>query len=162
MSSKQQGFTIVELMVYTTVLLGLLYVFTSVFTSILDVQMESETQSAIVQDSGYIFARMQYDMSRASSILVPASFGVVTNSLTIQINGQDYVYEIVNGNLLLHDPNGSAALNSEATTVSGLQVRRYGNESGKHSASISFTLTTVAQRAKGTQSQYFQTTVGLR
>ena len=57
MSSKQQGFTIVELMVYTTVLLGLLYVFTSVFTSILDVQMESETQSAIVQDSGYIFAR---------------------------------------------------------------------------------------------------------
>lgn len=163
MKKNKRGFTIVELLIYTTILLGLLYIFTSIFSSILDVQLESETQSAIVQDSNYIFARLQYDISRATSIQMPDSLGASSNLLTLRIQGIDHTYELnANGLLQVTTPLGSSTLNSFGTTLSNLSFRRYGNVSGKNSVSISYTLTSTAQRTHGVETQDFQSTIGLR
>lgn len=162
MKKRKNGFTIVELLIYTTILLGLLYIFTSMFGSILDVQLESETQSAIIQDSGYIFARLQYDIGRASSIVTPSSLGASSSTLVLQINGVDFTYGISNGTLQLTSEGVSAALNGFGTTVSNLSFRRYGNTSGKNSISVSYTLTSTTQRTSGYDTQDFQSTIGLR
>ena len=162
MKKLSRGFTIVELLIYTTILLGLLYIFTSMFGSILDVQLESETQSAIIQDSGYIFARLSYDIGRANSIQIPSSLGASSSLLTLGINGVDSTYSLSNGTLLLTRASDSAALNSFGTTVSNISFRRYGNVSGKNSISVSYTLTATTQRTGGSESQDFQSTIGLR
>lgn len=162
MKKRKNGFTIVELLIYTTILLGLLYIFTSMFGSILDVQLESETQSAIIQDSGYIFARLQYDIGRASSIVTPSSLGASSSILVLNINGVDFTYGVSNGTLQLASEGVSAALNGFGTTVSNLSFRRYGNTSGKNSISVSYTLTSTTQRTSGYDTQDFQSTIGLR
>lgn len=132
------------------------------FSSILDVQLESETQSAIIQDSGYIFSRLQYDIGRASSIQTPASLGQSSGSLVLQINGSGYTYSVSNGLLLIENAGSSASLNSVGTTVSNVSFRRYGNINGKNSVSVVFTLTSTTQRTHGYESQDFQSTIGLR
>lgn len=162
MKKRKNGFTIVELLIYTTILLGLLYIFTSMFGSILDVQLESETQSAIIQDSGYIFARLQYDIGRATSIETPSSLGASSSTLVLNINGVDFTYGVSNGTLQLSSEGVSAALNGFGTTVSNLSFRRYGNTSGKNSISVSYTLTSTTQRTSGYDTQDFQSTIGLR
>ncbi len=162
MKRLKSGFTIVELLIYTTILLSLLYVFTSMFGSILDVQLESETQSAIIQDSGFIFARLQYDIGRATSIQIPNSLGAASSQLTLRINGSDITYAASNGVLQLTSASSSGALNSFGTTISNLSFRRYGNVNGKNSISVSYTLTSTTQRTGGYDTQDFQSTIGLR
>ena len=159
---KSKGFTIVELIIYTGILLTVMYIFTSIFSATLDAQLESEAQSAIIQDSNYIFSRVSYDVSRASSIVEPASLGVASTRLQLLIDGATYTYEIVDDALQVTDAIGSVSLNSFGTTTSGLSFRRYGNVSGKNSISLAFTLRSTTQRTGGFESQDFQTTVGLR
>jgi type II secretory pathway pseudopilin PulG len=162
MKRKQKGFTIVEMLIYTGILLIVLYIFTSIFSATLDVQLESQTQSAIIQDSGYILSRLSHDMTRASSIVQPASLGQVSSSMQLVIGGTTYTYAPVNNSLQVTDASGSVYLNSYGTTVSNVSFRRYGNVSGKNSVSIAFTLTSTTQRTGGYESQDFQTTMGLR
>src|SRR3989344_5519357 len=113
-----RGFTIIELLVYSGILVVFLYVLTDIFTSVLDMQLSSQTASAVVQDSRYILSRFTYDIGRANDIIVPASLGDQSSSLTIQIGPSNYTYAAVAGDLTLTDALTNAALNSYGTKVS--------------------------------------------
>jgi hypothetical protein len=161
----RQGFTIVELIIYAGILTIFLYVLTNIFTEVLDMQLESETQSAVIQDSRYILARFAYDIGRASAIVTPAALGDQTSTLELTIGGTNYTYSLipsVNGNLVLSDTNNSGAVNGFGTTVSGLTFRRYGNLNGKNGVRIVFTLTSTTQRISGPEIRDYQATIGLR
>jgi hypothetical protein len=162
MKKRQSGFTIVELLVYSGILVIFLYVLTNIFTAILDMQLTSETASAVIQDSQYILSRFSYDIGRASAITTPATLGSQSSALILTIGSESYTYALTNGNLLLTVASTSAALNSFGTTVSNVSFRRYGNTNGKHSVRIGFTLTSTTQRTDGSQTQDFQTTIGLK
>jgi hypothetical protein len=161
-STGKRGFTIVELIIYAGILTIFLYVLTNMFTFVLDMQFESESTSAIVQDSRYILARLAYDIGRASSLVTPAALGDQTQTLVLTIGGSNYTYGVTNGNLILTDTAGSGALNSYGTTVSNISFRRYGNIGGKHSVRIEFTLASTTERTNGPQIRDYQVTLSLR
>jgi hypothetical protein len=158
----RQGFTIIELLVYSGILVIFLYVLTNIFTAILDMQLSSQTTSAVVQDGRYILSRLTYDITRASAITVPVSLGDQSSSLTLRIGPSLYTYAVSAGDLMLETASVGAALNSYGTKVSGVSFRRYGNVNGKHSVRIAFTLTSTTQKTSGAEVQNFQTMIGLQ
>jgi hypothetical protein len=162
MKKRSAGFTIVELILYAGILTMFLYVLTNIFTSVLDMQLESETQSAVIQDSRYILSRFGYDIGRASAIVTPAALGDQTSTLVLTIGGTNYTYSVVNGNLILADANNSGSVNSFGTMVSGVSFRRYGNLNGKNGVRIAFTLTSTTERISGPETRDYQATIGLR
>jgi type II secretory pathway pseudopilin PulG len=159
---RQSGFTIVELLIYCGILTVFLYVMTNIFTSVLDMQLESETASAVVTDGRYILSRLTYDIGRASSIVTPASLGAQTANLVLHIGASDYTYAVANGNLVLTSGAVSGALNGYGTQISNVSFRRYGNVNGKNSVRVMFTLTSVTQRRSGPETRDYETTIGLQ
>lgn len=157
-----KGTTLVELLLYIGMFLLLLGAMMQIFSSILDVQLESQASSSVTQDGRYILARFTYDMQNAQSISVPTSAGATTNSLQLVVNGATYTYALSNGNLQLTTTNGTSNINSFDTKVSNLSFQRLGNSGGKHTISMSFTLTSVTQRFEGAETKDFQETIGLR
>ena len=126
--SAQKGITVVELLLYMGILTILLTILTSVFTSALDVQSESNAVSSVEQDGNYILARLAYDIHRAQSINIPATNGTTSNSFQIVVDGINYTYSIdVNNNLILVNNLGTNNLNNYATSISNLSVQRLGN-----------------------------------
>src|SRR3972149_9396014 len=98
-SERRRGFTIVEMIIYCSILISFLYVLTNMFVSILDMQLESETTSSVTQDSRYLFSRFAYDLGRASAIVTPAALGEQSNTLQLTINGALHTYEVLDGQL---------------------------------------------------------------
>lgn len=158
----RQGFTIVELLIYSGILVTFLYVMTSMFTAILDTKLESETASAIVQDGQYLFSRLAYDIERADTLVTPAALGGQSSALALRIGGVEYMYAVSGGNLELTNDIGTFPLTSFGTNISNLSFRRYGNVDGKHSVRIVFTLTSTTQRPGGADVRDFETTIGMR
>jgi Tfp pilus assembly protein PilW len=157
---KQKGFTIIEFLIYSALLLIFLYIMTGLFTQILDTQLLSESTSPLTQDSRYIFARLTYDIRRATSIATPSAIGQQTSTLGLVIGGQSYAYAPVGLTLTESDPTGTRALNSYGTQVSNLSFRRYGNVGGKPSIRVILTLTGVASSSSGVHTQDFSATIG--
>lgn len=162
MKKRNRGFTLVELMIYSSILIIFLYVMTSIFTQLIDVQLESETTSALTQDSRFILNRLSYDIARATSVVQPAGLGQQTTNLILQIGATTYTYALQNGNLVLTDPIETAAVNSYGTMVSNTTFTRYGNVNGKPSVRLTFTLTSTTQRTSGAETRDYEATYGTR
>jgi type II secretory pathway pseudopilin PulG len=160
--TNKRGFTIVEMLVYCGILMIFLYIMTSLFSSVIDVQLYSEATAAVAQDSRYLLSRFSYDINRASEIVVPADVGTESDTLQLTIDGNTYTYEIQNGNLELTDETGTDMLNSFGTSVSNVNFRRLGSVGGKNSIRLAFTLTSKTKKVTGPEIRNFQTTVGLR
>lgn len=163
MTHKKKGFTMVELLLYMSLLAILLVVLTTLFSQILDTRLESEADSSVSSDGQFILSRLAYDIGRADAILIPIVLGDQTNSLQLIINGVNYTYTMNSNNLSLTDTIGTAKLNTIDTHISNLIFTRLGNPSGKNTIQIQFTLTsTVLRTSGGSDVENFQTTIGLR
>ena len=161
---SQKGTTIVELMLYMTILSVLLVILTNVFTSALDVQSESVASSSVEEDGNYILARMDYDVHRAQSINVPTANGQTANYFQIAIGGVNYSYGLDgNNNLVLTSNLVANNLNNYGTSISNLSVQRLGNTGGvEDTLNISFTVTSRTKRISGYETKNFDTTLSLR
>lgn len=155
---KQTGFTLVEFLMYAGIFTILLLVLTQIFTSILDVQLESGATSSVEQDGRYILARLTWDIHLAQDITMPSDYGVPNSSLKLITNSLESTYSLSNGSLFL----GAEVLNSEETIASNLNVTRLKNNYGKDSLTIAFTLTSKTVRKGGPEIRNFKTTIGLR
>lgn len=156
------GFTIVELLLYMGLLTIFLGMILSIFTAIVDVQLESEGTSALEQDSRYIFARLAYDVGRAQTITIPASPGQSATSLQLTIDGAPSTYSLNNGVFSLANTLGTNALNSINTTVSSVTFLRLGNADGKQTVRTTIAFASVHQRSGGGETKTMQETFGLR
>jgi len=159
---KSRGFTLIELLIYMGILSIFIVVLASIFTSILDTQISSQTTSSVAQDGRYIYTRLIYDINRAEGVTLPATLGETTTSLQVSISGQLYTYALTSGNLTVTDGINTLNLNSAETTVSNLSFQRIGNATGKHTFRILFTVTSKTSLHGITDSASFQTTAGLR
>ena len=161
----QRGTSLIELILYMSLLVVLLTVLTRIFISALDVQLESEAGSAIQQDGNYILAKLAYDIHRAKSIAIPSSNGATNANFQIVINGINYTYSVDgNSNLILTNDLGVNNLNSYDSSVSSFSVQRLGNN-GKieDTLKISYTVTSRVKRISGNEApRNFQTTLSLR
>ena len=161
---EKKGFTLIELILY----LGLFSIFLTIvlqlFSSIFDIQIESEATSSVGTDGKYIIQRFTHDVNSASSISIPASYGVSENSLTMVIDGETIIYSLNGDNLQLANQTLGTAdqLNSSETSVSSLTFLRL-DGGGEDSVRVSFTLTSDAtRRGVGSEVESFQTTAGTR
>jgi hypothetical protein len=162
---SQKGTTIVELLLYMSILSILLTTLTSIFVSALDVQSESNATSSVEQDGNYILARLNYDIHRAQSISIPPSNGATSSSFQILIDGiNNYTYTIDgNNNLILTNNIGTNNLNNYGTSISNFSVQRFGNIGGiENTLKINFTATGRDERVSGSETKNFETNISLR
>lgn len=158
---RERGFTIVELLIYMGILSILLIVLTGVFTSIIDAQFESEATSVVQQDGRFLMSRLIYDIQRANNIITPA-LGQQDSSLQLSINGINFLYSISGNNLEIIENSVVSKLNGYYTHVKNFQVQRLGNDGGKHSIRVSYTVESTTLKRSGVETQNFSTTVALR
>jgi type II secretory pathway pseudopilin PulG len=170
MKFVQKGFTLIELVIYMGMFSILIGVMSSLFGSIVEVQLESTSTSSVNQDGRYLLSKLLYDVksvsanASGSAILVPANPGNTTNTLQITLNSINYTYSLnANGNLQV--VNGSThatdVLNSYDTSISGLTFTRVGNGGSNDTVNVAYTITSRTKESSGQQdTESFQTTLG--
>lgn len=157
------GFTLIEMILYITILAILIVVLSSILTTSLEIQSVGEATSSVTQDGRFILIRLSYDLGRASQITTPANLGDTGNSLQILIDGVNYIYVLDgNGNLQMTDGAGTDNLNSSETKVANLNFEKVGNVGGKETIIASFKVESRRESVRGTKEENFRTTIGLR
>jgi hypothetical protein len=149
-------------MVYGAILMVFLGLLTNLFSSLIEMQLSSQSHSSLAQDGRYIYSRMSYDLGRASSISVPIGLATSSAILQLTINGSLHTYALNGTNLEVTNPLGTLQLNSVDSAVSNISFQRLGNDGGKQSIRFRFTLDSLIERTQGTESRSFQTTFALR
>lgn len=162
MKADTAGSTLIELLLYVGIFVSLLGMFLWVFSSIVYVQLESEATSSVTTDGKFILSRIGYDIGQAQTIGAPATPGAQGGSLQLGKNGVPYTYTQSNGTLTLTAGSTTDTLTGVDTTISNLTFLRLGNVGGKHSMTISFTLTSKTVKRSGPEERSFQTTFALR
>lgn len=174
--NSQKGFTIVELLLYMGIFSILLVVLMQLFTSILDVSLESKATSSVEQDGSYILSRLSYDIHNGTALTVSAVPPTAVTTCTwptstacqLQITGTPTNTYTVNnsGNLLI---NTTDQLNSSSTKVTQIVYTKLVNTASadnlnpKPSVRIAVTIQSKTIRRGGIlQTKIFQTTIGVR
>ncbi len=166
---KNRGFTLVEMLIYMGIFSIMLIALTQIFTSIIDVQLESQSNGSVSQDGQYILSRLTYDIQRAQDIATPSAQALGTPSSTLglvinDVNGTSYTYASSSGNLVVTNNLGTNQLNGYDTSLSEVSFTRLGNSGAgnKNTITFSFTLTSKTARNSVYQSRTFQSSIGLR
>lgn len=159
---NRSGFTLVELIIYMGLLAMLVLIFTEIFTSVVDNQLSSSNTSNVSGDGRYIYSRFVYDVARAQSITDPSVFASPSSTMTLLINGENYTYQLDNGDLSIEAPSGTFQLNSQGTTISNLTFSKVGSASARSTVQLNFTVTGDVDSGGIFDQKNFQTTAGLR
>lgn len=161
--SNDRGFTLIELVLYMGILVMLLAVLSSIFSAIVDVQLNSSSLSSVDQDGNYLLGKFTYDVASSSAILTPASPGNQTSTLQLTINSINYTYSL-NGSNNLQVVNNSTSqtdvLNSYNTSVSGLTFTRIGSGGNSDTVQVSYAIRSRIKERGGYETKSFTTTLG--
>ncbi len=163
---KREGFTLIELLIFMGIFSILIVVLFQLFVAVFDVQLESQSTSAVAQDGRYIVNKLSYDIknSTSSAILSPAA-GSTGQTLVIASPATTYTYSLSNGNLDIHDSalNTTDQLNSINTQVSSISFFRLSDTSNQYSTiTVSITVISKVIRRGGVNSENFNFTTGTR
>lgn len=157
------GFSIIELIIYMGIISVLLVILTQIFTSSIDTQLESSADSTADQNINFILTRLQYDLHRADSIVSPANPGDSGSLLELDIGGTSYTYQLTDTQLQLTSPAPAQLISDSATTVTDFVVTRIGNGDAEDTVQINLGLSSQTVTSRGTtQSRQLQTTVSIR
>jgi Tfp pilus assembly protein FimT len=154
----QQGVTFVELLLVMGLLGIFLVIITTIFTSTLDIQSQTDSYNATVSDGRFIMSRLNYDIARASAVTTPAALGGSGGTLVMTVNASTYTYALSGNNLQLTAGANSGNLNGNGTTVSNLSFQRIGNSGGKDTIRYSFKLTSTTLHEGRADTQTFTST----
>lgn len=136
---NQQGFTLVELLLYMGLSVILLVIVSGVFISILSVRNESVKNSSIEREGRYILNRLSRDVYISQDILEPVDIGESSDTLQLLIDSELITYRIVNERLYLIDDTNSYLMSGESVKVIDFNVEKLGNNGGKSVVEITLT-----------------------
>lgn len=163
---REAGFTLTELLLYMGLLIILITILSQVFSSILDVQLESKSASSVELDGRYIITKLIYDMQKmqtdppvSDNIITPSAPGQTSATLNFTSNSINYIYSLNNDNLEITNDKGTNNLNSSDTTVSALQFERIGSGTNTDTIRVNFTLTSKIKRNAGPETRSYTTTI---
>ena len=160
----KKGFTLIELLIYMSIFSMLIIMMFQLLTSILDVQLESQSTSAVSQDGRFILNRLTYDIKNAKTVTSP-SIGSQGQSLVISDGNTTYTYNLSNNNLTLtNSVTGTTdQLNSVNTSVSSLNFLTLSDVKAENkTVTVSFTIDSKVTRRSGINTESFKITVGTR
>ena len=151
-----------ETIIYFGLLSIFLLVLTDLFVTLLELHTESTATSAVVQDSRFILARLEYDVTRASSIITPANLGATSGALSVLIGGVTTTYALSDGNFQLTNNWGTDNLNSSETTITSSSFQRLGNSGGKDTIKLYLLINSLTPAGAAPETRTLQTTIGRR
>jgi type II secretory pathway pseudopilin PulG len=160
---QKSGYTLIELLLFMGILAIFLAVLTQIFTSTLDVQLESSNNSSVDQAKAFLLSRLQYDIHRSTSIVTPASPGQSSSTLVLNIGGVATTYQVINNQFTITNNQGTDILSDVTTQASNFQVTRIGNGTSNDTVEITLTLTSTTQSSAGiAETRQLNTTYSLR
>lgn len=147
-----------ELVLYMGLLVILLTILSSLFTTSIESQLGSQKFSAVQQDGRFILNRITYDLQNASSVITPSALGSSATTLVLVKDGVTYTYSLTGSNLLLD----GVRLNGFNTSVSNVSFQKLGNTGGKPTVKLAYTVTSLTLNNGTSDIKNYQTTVGLK
>ncbi len=159
---KKEGFTLVELLIFMTLFSVVLVVLSSLFAATVQQQLENQGISATESDSTFIISRMQYDFDRASAVIEPANPGDTSNTLILEIGGQEYVYVLAGERLTLTTPTETYEMISPRSQINAFSFTKIGNIDGNPTVQVQIDVTSVAENATGAETATINTIFGIR
>lgn len=160
--SNQRGTTLVEILIVMGLMAIFMTILATIFTATIDIQVRSDSYSAVSTEGRYLVNRLDYDIARSTSISLPNALGATGTALRMVVGGATYNYRLSTGNFQLNDGAAYVNLNGNQVVVSSLQFYKYGNTGGRETIRYTFTLTSVAQDRNGPETQTFTSTVQRR
>lgn len=161
-NKSSAGFSLVEILVYMSLMSIFLVVLLSMFTAALNTRLSSESTSGIFQDSRYILSKLSYDINNADSIIYPDS-GSTNTSLQLMASGFANTYSLSDGNLVKTVDGVSMNLNGTDTQIDSISFKNIGNTDGKPTIQIIYTIRSkIIIQGGRTETQVINTTMGTR
>lgn len=163
---KNKGFSLVEVIMYSSLLIVLITALSMIFGSVLSEQLESESTSSVDLDGKYILSKLIYDMGQMQinsptndTIVTPSAAGQTTNTLVFKVNSTNYTYALNNEYLELTNGLGVNVLNGLDTKISNLEFHRIGDGGSKDTIRVKFKVTSKVIKNTRTESRDYQTTI---
>lgn len=160
--TTKKGFTLIEILIYMGILSALLVIFVDMFATLVNKQLEVESDSAIQQDSSYILSKFSYDFGLAKAIVVPAAPGSPSASLKLLLGSSHYDYFLKDGNIISSNSGILNQLNSSETSISNLTFQRLGTGDKNDVIQLKCTMTSTVKKQSGYEVIQFATTLGIR
>lgn len=132
---KKNAFTIVELLLYMGIFSVLVAVLGNIFLTLMDQQLDTQSNTEVTQNLNYIFVRLAHDTYAASSVTVPSS-----QTMVLVINGVNNTYSLSGNNLILTVAGVSNSLNTPDVSITNFTVTKLGTV-GKSNVHIGLTIT---------------------
>ncbi len=141
---QQQGFTLMELLVYISLVAGVLLVATTFAWSIIESRTKSFVVQEVQQNERFIIEKITQAVRGAADVTVPA-VGVTDTGLTLASNDiakDPVVFSLDTGTLSMSEAGGaSVVLHSDSINVTDLQFTNLTTPNGKTSnVRVSITL----------------------
>jgi len=162
MKKTQNGFTLVELLIFMGLFSVVLLVLTSLFSAIIQQQLETQGVSASEIDTTYLISRLAYDFKRADDVILPENNGDTSVVLTLDIDGEDVTYTLSNSTFQITTGAGTSALTGVGTQISDVIFTKIGNELGKPTVRAQLTVTSLAQNTTGQELSHIDTIFSIR
>jgi len=162
MKNKTKGFTLLELSIYMGLLMIMLSVLTQIFFSILDAKADTQAVASTQQDGKFLISRFNYDIKRADSIATPQNAGEITSFLTLFIDGEQYDYSVIDGNLFLNREGINYKVNGYNTEITQLNFQKIGINSESQTVKVTLEIKSRTAERGDSETEYLQTTIGLR
>ena len=160
--NNHTGNTLVELLMYMTLMSILLVVLAQIFGMVAEYDLEYRSYSSSHTEGRFIVNKLTYDIKNADSITTPASVGNSGPSLTLVSQGTNNTYSLNNGILELDNGTTNYALNSDETNITYLLFTRVGNGGGNNSIKVEYMIeSTILDNGIG-KSKDFSSTIMLR
>jgi len=162
---NNKGFTLIELLIFMGIFSILIVTLFQMFSAIFDVQLESQSTSAVASDGRYIANKLTSDIKNAISVTAPL-VGSSSASLVMSDGTTTYTYALSNGNLNLTNStlNATDQINSTNTTVTSLNFLRLADTKSQNRNTITATVTLKSKTVKrsGVVTETFKFTAGTR
>lgn len=158
---SQKGFSLIETIVYFTLLSIILLLLTDLFLRLSESFLESRSKGQIEIEGERAIRRMVYDIRRTDSIVNPLNPGDVSPTLELDINGITHTYSLNNSTIQLDD-GGVNSLTSNTVSVQQLTFTNISTASVKPTIKINLSLESTTTTKTGVESKDFETVVSLR
>jgi len=163
---SQKGASLIELLLYFSLLGILLMVVTDVMLRTSEFSLEAASKNDLLGDTRFITSRLTYDIHQATSITTPAILGDNSQTLVLTVGTETHTYTISGSNLVYERVAGAttqtANINSNKVVVTSLNFQRLGNNGGKPTVKITIGLEAVKKDKSGPAQKTVETVVGIR
>jgi len=94
LKNSQKGATLIELLLYFSLLGILLTVVTDLMLRTSEFSLEAAAKNDLQEDARFIMSKFGYDIRRADSVSLPANLGDISSTLEFTVGTEDHSYNL--------------------------------------------------------------------